>query len=346
MKKLLFATRPFSSRFADMAWLFFRLHLGLSIAIGAGWAKLVNLTTTQEAAKLAAGTTPLGPPDWFVLQVADLGFTYPTPYLWAWLAAWGEFAGGLLVAVGLLARWSGLQLAFQFLVIAFLWYGEPEVVLGMYYQQLLFWSFVLVTGVGGGRYSLDCWLVQRSGSFLPRVPLSSALKAQTTTVLVFLMVGMAVAQAPTAPTQVTMHELNAIAQQWQGSLTYLDYTTKKPVTLATSLSGRQSSPQELVLNFIYQEPGGGQVKGSDKLQLSPNGTRLVWDGTPLEIHRKTRMPNQSLELVLEGRGQDDNKNCLIRRTLMLGAHQFSVLKEVKYDAAMGFIVRNKYEFHR
>lgn len=153
-------------------------------------------------------------------------------------------------------------------------------------------------------------------------------------------------QTLATPAQVAMHELQPIVQQWNGSLTYLDYQTKKTVTLVTTLHGTQANPQELVLNFVYQEPGGAQVKGYDKLQLSADGTRLVWDGTPLEIHRKTRLPNQALELVIEGRGQDDNKNCLIKRTVVLGTRQFSVLKEVQYDAAGGFIVRNKYEFQR
>ena len=345
MKKLLFVAPPFPSRLTDVAWLLFRLHLGLSIAIGAGWAKLVNLTTAQETAKLATSAAPLGPPDWFVQQVANLGFTYPTPYLWAWLAAWGEFAGGLLLAVGLLTRWSGVQLAFQFLVIAFLWYDEPEPFLGMYYQQLLFWAFLLVAVVGGGRYSLDYWLVQKT-SAPASAPLPANVKAQVATVLLVLATGMVAAQSSDAPPKVAIQELTALAQKWNGSLTYLDYTTKKPVTLATTLNAKQPTPQELVLDFVYQEPDGSQVKGSDKVELSTDGTRLTWDGVPLQISHKTRLPNETLQLVLEGRGLDDKKSCLIKRTVLLSAHQFSVLKEVKYDGTAAFITRNRYNFQR
>ncbi|SMC00502.1 DoxX family protein [Hymenobacter roseosalivarius DSM 11622] len=170
MKNLLFSATPLSSRLADVTWLLLRLHIGLSIAIGAGWSKLVNMTTATEAAKLAGDSATLGPPDWFVQQVANLGFTYPSPYTWAWLAVWGEFAGGLLIAFGLLTRWGAVQLAFQFFVIAFLWYESPEPVLGMYYQQLLFWCFVLVTVVGGGRYSLDYALTHPTGWLRRLVP--------------------------------------------------------------------------------------------------------------------------------------------------------------------------------
>ncbi|UOG76674.1 DoxX family protein [Hymenobacter tibetensis] len=346
MKKLLFNAHPFSSRFADITWLLFRLHLGLSIAVGAGWSKLVHLTTTHEAAKLAVGTAPLAPPDWFVQQVANLGFTYPSPYSWAWLAAWGECVGGLLVAVGLLTRWNGLQLAFQFLIIAFLWYKEPELLVGMYYQQLLFWAFALTAAVGGGRYSLDYWMLQKRGSLLPDTRLVSTVQARMATVLLLLVAGSVAAHSLAAPATVTMQELKAIAQQWNGSLTYLDYKSQRAVTLVTVLNGMQSAPQELVLNFVYQEPNGKQVKGYDKVQLSTDGTQLVWDGVPLQVSNKTRLPDKTLQLVLEGRGEDNQKSCLIKRTLSLNDHQFSVVKEVKCDNAPGFITRNKYQFQR
>lgn len=344
MKKLLFVAPPFPSRLTDSVWLLFRLHLGLSIAIGAGWAKLVDLTTAQETAKLTTSTAPLGPPDWFVQQVANLGFTYPTPYLWVWLVAWGEFAGGLLIAVGLLTRWSGVQLAFQFLIIAFLWYGEPEPFIGMYYQQLLFWAFVLVAVVGGGRYSLDYWLMQKF-STSPMLLRTATVKAQVATALLVLVSG-SVAQASEAPAKVSMQELRAITQKWSGSLTYLDYTTKKPVTLVTTLNGMQVASQELLLNFVYREPNGSQVKGADKVLLSADGSCLTWDGVPLQISSKIHLPNETLQLGLEGRGLDDKKSCLIKRTLLLNTYQFSVLKEVKYDSTTVFMIRNKYKFQR
>ncbi|WP_022823548.1 DoxX family protein [Hymenobacter norwichensis] len=344
MKKLLLDTQPFPSHLADAAWLLFRLHLGLSIAIGAGWSKLVNLITTQEAAKLATGTATLGPPDWFVQQVASLGFTHPSPYIWAWLAAWGEFAGGLLVALGLLTRWASLQLAVQFMVVAFVWYEAPEPVLGMYYQQLLFWAFVLITVVGGGRYSLDYWWLRSSSSrFLSR--LAGSALAQAVTALLVVLASSVVAQAQMAPPKVTMPELQAIVQQWNGTLTYVDYKTQKRVTLPTTLNGMQSKPRELVLDYIYQEPEGSQVKGYDKVQLATDGLSLIWDGVPLRLVRKTRLPEQGLALVLEGRGVDDNKSCLIRKTVLMKKKQLTILKEVKYDGSKDFIIRNEYTFH-
>jgi hypothetical protein len=106
--------------------------------------------------------------------------------MWAWLACWGEFVGGLLIAFGLLTRLGAFQLAFQFFVIAFLWYEKPEFIVGMNYQQLLFWCFVLVTAVGGGRYSLDYMLLHNNtwfGRLLPTRQVTSATAAALVLIL-------------------------------------------------------------------------------------------------------------------------------------------------------------------
>lgn len=123
----------------NTGWLLFRLHIGLSIAIHAGWPKMSSIAA----------------PGWFTDQVAGLGFSFPSPAFWAAMASWGEFVGGICIALGLLTRFAALQLAFQFFVISFLWYDAPEPLTGMYFQQILFWGFVLVTFAGGGRFSLD-----------------------------------------------------------------------------------------------------------------------------------------------------------------------------------------------
>ncbi|NUO02827.1 MAG: DoxX family membrane protein [Saprospiraceae bacterium] len=156
----------------QIIWLLFRLHAGISIAIGAGYSKLSM-------------------PEWFTQQVGDIGFTFPSPFFWAWLAVWGEFMGGLLIALGLFTRLAAFQLAFQFFVISFIWYEAPEPITGMYYQQLFFWVFVLITVIGGGKFSLDVFIVKRLNlkkipiALLATLPvlLSNSLLAQSSSVV-------------------------------------------------------------------------------------------------------------------------------------------------------------------
>lgn len=145
LHQFLFGSSLNDNRILNIGWLLFRLHLGVSIAIHAGWPKMNTLAA----------------PGWFNDQVAGLGFTFPSAAFWATLASWGEFIGGICIALGLLTRFNALQLAIQFFVIAFLWYDNPEPMSGMYFQNTLFMGFLLVLFAGGGRYSLDQLIVNR-----------------------------------------------------------------------------------------------------------------------------------------------------------------------------------------
>ncbi len=139
IQQFLFGTSLNTSNVINIIWLLFRLHIGLSLAINAGLPKM------QEG--LA--------PDWFVKQVGEIGFTFISPTFWATVASWGEFIGGICIAFGLLTRFNAIQLAFQFFVISFIWYDKSMPIVGMYFQQTLFWGYILVAFLGGGKYSID-----------------------------------------------------------------------------------------------------------------------------------------------------------------------------------------------
>lgn len=152
IKNFLFGSIQTDSKVFDWSYLLFRIYTGLSIANGAGLSKVfhkINEKGDDSWSNLAFGTS-----EWFVKQVGDLGFTFISPTFWAYLAIYGEFIGGLLIALGIFTRLSSIQLAFQFFVVSFIWYNEPVPMIGMYYQQLIFWSFVMTFAVGDGKYSL------------------------------------------------------------------------------------------------------------------------------------------------------------------------------------------------
>lgn len=124
---------------ADGGVLMLRVGLGLAMAFAHGLGKLPP----------SAG---------FVENTADLGF--PAPTLFAWLAALSEFAGGILVAVGLLTRPAALSLVATMAVAFFLQHGgdafadkELAFVYGV--------AFLGIALVGPGRYSVDAGLRRR-----------------------------------------------------------------------------------------------------------------------------------------------------------------------------------------
>lgn len=152
MKRFLTGSLETKDALFNCCYALFRFYAGISITLGAGWPKLfhkINEKGGEEWSNIA-----FGPGQWFVDQVGDIGFSFISPSFWAYLAVYGEFLGGLLIALGIFTRLSAIQLAFQFFVVSFIWYQEPFPLLGMYYQQLIFWSFVLTFAGGDGKYSL------------------------------------------------------------------------------------------------------------------------------------------------------------------------------------------------
>ena len=174
LKNLFFGSTPANTTLTEIAYALFRFYCGISMAVGAGLAKVFHKIDEKggdDWANLAFGI-----PDWFVKQVGEIGFTFITPSFWATLAVYGEFIGGLLIAFGLLTRFSALQMAFQFFVVAFVWYDAPMPFV-MYYQQWIFWSFVLIAAFGSGRYSLDNWLIVKRFSVGKTLKTATAIGA-------------------------------------------------------------------------------------------------------------------------------------------------------------------------
>lgn len=104
------------------------------------------------------GRGKLPPPEGFVGRVEAMGF--PAPELFAWMAGFAEFGGGILLALGLLTRPLAALLVIHFLVVGFLAHaGDP---FGKRELPLLFlsiWLMFMLTGAG--RYALDALIRRR-----------------------------------------------------------------------------------------------------------------------------------------------------------------------------------------
>ncbi|HES57998.1 MAG TPA: DoxX family protein [Firmicutes bacterium] len=120
-------------------------NLGLLIG-RLGWGLLLALLH---------GLGKLPPSERFIGGVETLGF--PAPTLFAWAAALAEFAGGLLVAAGLLTRPAALAIVFTMVVAAFMRHGaDPMEKKELALVYLTFGLLYLI--VGAGKYSID-WLI-------------------------------------------------------------------------------------------------------------------------------------------------------------------------------------------
>ena len=148
------------ARAADIGLLVLRLA-GLYMATH-GWGKIAMLTGGQA--------------DMMVGGVGKLGF--PAPVVFAWAATLAEFAGGLLVAIGLFTRYAAGFVAFTMFVAAFFQHHAPALFLswlgiaplsedvrkGFGNPELAFVYLLVFLGValvGPGALSVDAWLARR-----------------------------------------------------------------------------------------------------------------------------------------------------------------------------------------
>jgi uncharacterized membrane protein YphA (DoxX/SURF4 family) len=264
LKSLMYGSAPSGTRTYEITYAFFRFYCGFSIAIGAGLSKVFH--KIDEAGGTDWGNLAFGVPDWFVKQVGEIGFTFISPSFWAYLAVYGEFIGGLLIAVGLFTRISALQLAFQFFVVSFLWYDAP-MPFDMYYQQLIFWSFVLISALGGGQFSVDNWLKKKA---LKSVPSKNLILAAGLLVLPFT----GFSQKQTEPLRVSFTISNPGLKTCEVDIRHYDYDKRKTTGYGYELGGLSSHAVNMPVGTRVYRKKGSDWQLAFVLTAADNGRKF------------------------------------------------------------------------
>jgi uncharacterized membrane protein YphA (DoxX/SURF4 family) len=250
----------------ETAYLLFRIYCGFSIAYGAGLSKVfhkIDENGTDSWDNLAFGV-----PQWFVDQVGEIGFTFISPSFWAHLAVYGEFIGGLLVALGLFTRISAIQLAFQFFVVSFIWYDEP-MPFAMYYQQLIFWGFVLIAAVGGGRFSLDARFASRAAT---QQRFGVKTVAVAASMLLLPLVGAA--QQQTELVRVSFTISNPSLKAREIDIRYFDSNGKRAAGYGYTLNALGSHAVNMPVGTRVYEKKGGRFELDFVVTSDDNGRRF------------------------------------------------------------------------
>ncbi len=130
--------------------------------------------------------------------------------------------------------------------------------------------------------------------------------------------------------------------RWTGTLTYLDYRSKKPVSIPSNLLVSQAEGDESSFVFEYGYPKEPRANGGQTLKISDDGT--VIDGQA--VVERASLGSGVLRLVTVKRGRDDDKEALFRFTYTIAASSFSIMKEVRPEGAAEFFERNRYSWQR
>jgi len=123
----------------DIGWAILRVAVG-AMFITHGYGKIFGET--------ADGTSRMVT---FASSVASMGF--PSPELFAWVAALSELIGGSLIVIGLFTRFASLFAASTMLVAAYSHLDEGYK--GMELPMLFGVVFVVLLVAGSGRFSFD-----------------------------------------------------------------------------------------------------------------------------------------------------------------------------------------------
>jgi hypothetical protein len=129
--------------------------------------------------------------------------------------------------------------------------------------------------------------------------------------------------------------------KWNGSLTYLDYSTGKPFSMAANLIIRQTKDQ---LGYIrrFEYPKEPHANSSDTLYLA---NQQFGDGQIVSFSQ--RAPGD-FTLVTERQGRDgnDQKPARIRLTYHITPNQYQLVKDVLFDGSSTWVKRHEYLFSR
>lgn len=150
---------------------------------------------------------------------------------------------------------------------------------------------------------------------------------------------VSVAPAP----MLTPAELQVIiGAPWAGTLTYLDFSRNKLVTIRSDLIVTAVPGDASSFMFEYLYPDEPNANSKEKVSITNDG-KVFRDET---VTTRSFTEGDKLKIVTTRTGQDNNRNAQLRFTYLLNARAFSVVKEVRAEGASDYIERNRYSWHR
>lgn len=141
--------------------------------------------------------------------------------------------------------------------------------------------------------------------------------------------------------QINTEDLKTIVGNWEGKITYLDYQTNKPFSMAANLIVENGKNENsLLLKHIY--PNEPKANNSDKIKITKNGKLL----NKHLVTKREELEDGQIKIQTEYKGKDDNKKALIRYTYLISDDMFLIRKEVQFDRVEDWIRRSEFSYKR
>ena len=143
--------------------------------------------------------------------------------------------------------------------------------------------------------------------------------------------------------KTNLKDFNSLIGSWQGSLTYLDYTSGKSYTMPADVEiKRLEKTNQFTFSNMY--PKEKNANSVDTITISTNGQFI---NKELVKTRKV-LTNGDIEIVTEEKGKDgnDNKPATFRHTYVLGKTHYIERKDVQFEGETNWIKRHEYSYTR
>lgn len=143
--------------------------------------------------------------------------------------------------------------------------------------------------------------------------------------------------------KLTPEDLDSLTgAQWTGTLTYLDYSSKKKVSIPCNLTVTKSVEDKHTWIFDYVYPKEPQANGKKLMLVSKDGGAINDE----KVTERTNASDGSIGITTEKQGEDNNRKALFRYTYLISSKTFSIKKEVRYANESEWFERNEYSWQR
>jgi len=141
--------------------------------------------------------------------------------------------------------------------------------------------------------------------------------------------------------RILVQDFEVLIGNWQGSLTYLDYTSGKPYTMPADLEiKRVPNTNTFIFSNLY--PNEKSANSADTIAISTDQNKI---GSAL-VKSIKRSKEGEIEIITEETGIDgnDNKPATIKHTYLISRTSFVKSQDVKFKGEAVWINRHKYAY--
>ncbi len=138
-------------------------------------------------------------------------------------------------------------------------------------------------------------------------------------------------------------DFRVLIGSWQGSLTYLDYSSGKPYTMPADIDiKRIGKTNQFSFANIY--PNEKSANSIDTVTISSNGYYINYE----LLKSRTKLLNGDIEIITEQTGKDgnDDKPAIFRHTYTFGKIIYKNRKDVQFVGETKWINRHEYSYER